>query len=521
MRVIYTDTPFNSLADFFGELERAPFIAVDTETVSVKNLKMLVIGIAWHPTRSAFFSCDDDFLPELIETIRNKDIVFHNTLFDEKVFKENFGYYPNAIGDTMLLAQSLGYPPALQDLSWGFNFPYTQVVTLIEKHGRKVAKKTMLDANQAKLGEYCAEHAAGTYLVWNKLKGCAPPSYYLDVLLLPRLREMTKRGIRVDRKEAQTLYDKYNSIVEERYKVCNMLGFNPESGKQIGEQLQATGFYTGRTKKGKMRTDAVVLGSIANESIVASTVLSYREYSNMVSTFLKPRIGKERIYPEYHIVRTGRFAGKSPNPQNIPKFLRSLYIPEKGHMWFDADAHQIEPTLQAYMSKDPVMIEVVKTGDIYNPIAKEFHISRPVSKTVMLALSYGASVETLAEKSGLSIEDADRLVHAVLKKFNVFANWRIEQQRFAEEHGYVETLLGKRRMDMPQKDAVNSVIQGAGAIVLKLAMLRLSDFIISTTVHDEILISADKHPPKDIFNNLIEIPISWEWKVGKNWRDVV
>jgi len=93
-------------------------------------------------------------------------------------------------------------------------------------------------------------------------------------------------------------------------------------------------------------------------------------------------------------------------------------------------------------------------------------------------------------------------------------------QQSAENYGYVETLLGKRRRDMPPKDAVNSVIQGTGAIVLKLAMLRLTDYIISTTVHDEILISADKHPPRDIFDNLIDIPISWEWKAGHNWRDV-
>jgi DNA polymerase-1 len=521
MRGIYSPSGYNSLNEVWGELRAAPFISVDTETVSDKDLHVLVVGFCWKPNHYGFITVDDDRFEEFIKLIRPKNIIFHNTLFDENVFIDNFGYMPNVIADTMMMAQNLGYPGALYELSFEFGFPYTPVITLISNElGHKIPRKTLLDADREKLGQYCAEHAHGTLIVYHKLEDEVPPTYYLDFSLLPLLRSMTKRGMRVDKEEVERLHEQYYPIIEERRKLCESMGFNPESGEQISQQLQETGFFTGLTKKNKMKTDKHTLENIRHDSIVADSVLRYKEFSGQYATFIKPRRGIDRIYPKWRIVRTGRFAGSDPNPQNIPKFLRSPYIPEHGCMFWDTDAHQIEPTLQAYMSGDPKMIQAVSTGDVYTPIAERFYIKRKVAKVMMLALSYGASAETLAEGAGISKEDAAGLLSAVLTEFNVFARWRTEQMRLAEENGYVETLWGKRRSDMPPKDAVNSIIQGSAAVVLKLAMARLQNYPITTTVHDEILISYPTPPPSEALEDLIEIPISWEWKMGTNWLNV-
>ena len=241
----------------------------------------------------------------------------------------------------------------------------------------------------------------------------------------------------------------------------------------------------------------------------------------------------DRVYPKYHIVRTGRFAGSEPNPQNIPKDLRDMYLPDIGEFFWSADAHQIEPRLMAYLSQDPKMLEDVSTGDIYQPIATRYNISRYTAKQLVLASSYGAGAQKLVETShrdgdNISLEDAQELLESYYNTYNKFSEWKETMEAKAEEDGYVTTIYGRKRTlesmmlgerydYNPLLKVVNSIVQGSAADILKLAMLRLKEYNISTTIHDDVLITTNKDIDVSILDNLTDMPLLWKVQTGINW----
>lgn len=543
---------FVSKQEVLSELSQKTLVAVDSETDITDNT-LLGVAIAWSPQDAVWFDADDPDIP--LTYLSTVPTIFQNCLWDADKLRERYGIVVNIAGDTMLLAQSCGYPAALANLAFPIGFNHRPVTSLLyDSAGGKLKKAvpskvkgrmkhvplTLKDAPRQEVGEICCEHAQATYLIWEKLKGSMSAAYTLDMELIPLLLSMHKRGIRVDASLARERHKQVSTEVEAVRLLCEGLGFNPASPKQIGLALSHIGLVTHFTKAGNMVTDEEALLPLMDKTSIVPLVLKYREKSKLDSTYLRPLCSVSRVYPRYHIVRTGRFATESPNAQNIPEVQRDLYLPNEGEYFWDADAHQIEPVLMAYLSGDIRMIADVSTGDLYQPIAERYHIQRYTAKQLVLATSYEAGAEKLVEtahsgrggiRDNLSYEDGQRLITQYYLDYSRFKEWKEEVKQEARSKGYTCTLLGRIRTleDMaegeeegydPLLKVVNSKVQGSGADILKLAMKRVMDRKVALTCHDELLISTTADISADVLTGLCNVPVHWKIRKGGNWYDL-
>jgi len=543
--IVLSQQKFNNKQEVLNELHQKSVLAFDTES---SEDRLLGVALAWSPQDSAFLSADE--IPSVLNLLSRGKFIAHNVLYDIPLLNSKYNINIQYIFDTMLAAQSLGYPAALGDLSIPFNFSHRYITDLLyDDAGMKMKKEipaktkkgtrkvdiTLSDVKIEDIATICCGHAMATYKIWDALKDKVPAAYSLDMELIPLLMWMHTNGIRVNTELAQERHRKLNEEIEYLRGLCEGMGFNPASPKQIGLALSHAGFMTYFSRTGQMVTDEEALRPLMNKTSIVPLVLRYRDKVKLNSTYIKPLVNIERVYPKYHIVRTGRFAS-SPNIQNIPEEQRDLYLPDEGDFFWDADAHQIEPVLMAYFSGDKKMIEDIATGDIYQPVADRYKIARYTAKQLVLAGSYEGGAETLVETAHrkgdtISLEDAQMLLNQYYRDYRRFKQWKDEVRKDAQNKGYVLTLLGRKRtlesmaegeeFDYdPLLKAVNTVIQGSAADILKLAMKRLQHNKVSATVHDEILLSTAENISADILNNLCSIPVRWDVKTGQNWGEM-
>ena len=523
--------------DVWRELNQSSLLACDTETVSDTNTELLCISLAISPDTSFAFSPDDEDIGKVWELLGKVPSLWHNVLFD--IFNLSVaGHHINWIDDTMLMAQANGYPARLGDLSYPFDFDWKDVRSLLyNESGKKIKKKTLKDCAFKDIAEICNMHSIGVWKIYHGKIDRENASYLLDKKILPIVLDMQRRGIRLDKELLAKRNEEYKKRVGELKEKCLAMGFNPASSQSVGIALSKEGFITSFTPKGRMTTrEEALLPLVEKGSPTAIATLQFRKEQKLYSTYIKPFYNLDRIYPKFHIVRTGRLAGSDPNPQNIPVELRDQYLPEAGEFFWDADASQIEPRIMAWLSGDKKMQEDLATGDIYSSIAQRYNISRYTAKQLVLASSYGAGDRKLVETShrkgdNISLIDAHNLLQEYYKDYAEFARWKEMMERKAESDGYVLTWLGRKRTlsSMAEDEAddydpllkvVNSIVQGTAAEILKLAMLRLQDYRIITTIHDELLLSVKEAPPAEILADLCPVSLKWEISCGKNWRDL-
>jgi len=537
MIIVSSTRMYRSREELLSEVTSASVVAIDSES---DGERLLGLAIAVSPDTAFYFTIGDPDIP--LQFLSSVPSVFHNVLWDVPLLYDTLHIDIQYIFDTMLAAQSCGYHAALGDLSVPFNFSHRHITDLLyDDTGRKIKVKgegkksrdlTLGEVPVQELAPICCGHAQATYKIWEALKDKVPKSYTLDMEILPLVMDMHKRGIRVDTELAQERHTKLKSEISYLRMLCDGMGFNPASPKQIGLALAHDGFMTYFTKSGNMVTDEEAMRPLMDETPIVPLVLRFREKSYLDSHYIKPLTTIDRWYPRYHIVRTGRFAS-SPQIQNIPEGERDLYLPNVGDFFWDADAHQIEPVLMAYLSGDKQMIADVSTGDIYKPIAYRLHLDRYTTKQLVLACSYEASAAKLAEMTKGRIDQvgAAQMIDGYYERYHRFKEWKGEVREQAARDGYVLTLLGRKRtlesmMEGEEYDydpllkAVNTIVQGSGADILKLGMKRVMDRKVSLTCHDEIAISTAADIPADILDNLCNVPVTWNIKTGENWGEL-
>tara|TARA_Y100000310_G_scaffold16579_1_gene16519 strand:+ start:6112 stop:7782 length:1671 start_codon:yes stop_codon:yes gene_type:complete len=552
MILVQSKQQFNAGIEVIEYLESQQTLAVDVETYSTEDTRPLGLAIAWSPQDAIFFSTDEIHKAPRILSLLERPILYHNALFDLEALVKHFRITPLCKDDTMLMAMAAGYPAALRDLGLKFAFDYIPVMSLItdpatnkvrnirdpllpklKSGGDRVRQMNLGDADIGRIGNICLDHARGTYKVWKVLQASTSASYTIDMCLLDTIRTMHHRGFRIDTAKALGRYQGMNTrITEMQERGLKEFNINIGSTVQLAGALAERFLFTAFNKKtGNMITDKEHLLLHKGHPLV-DLVLEFRALEKLCSTFVFPLSQVDRVYPRYRIVRTGRFSS-SPNVQNIPEEQRDLYLPDEGDFLWSADAHQIEPRISAVLSGDPQMLQDCLTGDIYQPIADRYYISRYVAKQLLLAASYLAGAEqlvTTAQKKGevLSQADAESLYAALRRDYPRFFQWNVENQNFLQENGYVQTILGRKRtIDSmlegeddgypAEKKATNTIVQGSAADILKLGVLRLQKEKIAATVHDDIICSVRQCPPSDILDNLTEVPVVWKIKTGNNW----
>src|SRR6266852_3104377 len=358
----------------------------------------------------------------------------------------------------------------------------------------------------------------------------------IELPLTAVLAAMEDAGVKIDTYRmgeiTARLADRVEELEAKAYELADeefMLGSTQQVARILFEKLQLT---PGRKGKTGYSTDTRVLRSIRHEHPLVEVIEEWREYSKLLNTYLGPlpsMLGPDgRLHTTFNqaVAATGRLSTSNPNLQAIPirtelgREIRSAFVAEPGHRLVSADYSQVELRILAHVSGEPRLREAFARGDdIHAATAAEVlgkeqatltKDERNIAKMVNFGIIYGISAFGLSENLEIPREQAQQYIDTYLARFPMvqdFIERTIEQ---AERDGYVTTLLGRRRPvpeiraqnrqthALGERLAVNSVMQGTAADIIKVAMVnihrRLQDegrgSRLVLQVHDELLVEA-------------------------------
>jgi DNA polymerase-1 len=572
-------------------------ICFDTETTGTdaNNVEIVGMSFSFKPSTGYYIPCFADqektkqLLHEFKPVFENKTITWvgQNIKFDLLILKWYGIELLGNLFDTMLAhyviepegrrsmdllsAQYLGYEPV-------------SIETLIGKKGKN--QGNMRDVETEKIKEYAAEDADITlqlkqvFVPLLKEKGVQRVFEEVENPLVRVLTDMEFEGIKVD----QGFLNSYSKELEIEAKRCEEsvyeqagVRFNLASPKQLGEvlfdKLQLDP-KAKKTKTGQYATGEDVLLKLANKHKIVDDILGFRELTKLKSTYvdalpemINPRTGRVHTSYAQAIAVTGRLSSNNPNLQNIPirtergREIRKAFIPRtEGRILMSADYSQIELRIVAAISGDPNMCEAFKLGkDIHTATAakvygiEEGDVTKEMrykAKSVNFGIIYGQSAFGLADNLGISRSEAKEIIDNYKKEFPLIQQYMDNEINFAKEHGYVETLMGRRRWlkdinssnftvrGFAERNAINSPIQGSAADMIKMAMIKIhhemkkgnweSKMILQ--VHDELVFDVVESEANDLEQLIVTcmvnalalpngVPVEAEVGRGKNWLE--
>ena len=397
----------------------------------------------------------------------------------------------------------------------------------------------------------------------------------LDEIELPLvrvLRETEKVGIKLDTRRLETVATRIRAdvaqlerdiweLAEEEF----IIGSPQQLGFILFDKLKLS-----RKRRGKTgySTDARVLQAIRDEHEIIPKIERYRELSKLEQTYLTALpnwIGEDgRLHTTFEqtTAATGRLSSINPNLQNIPirtetgREIRACFIPEPGNLLLSVDYGQVELRVLAHIANEQVLRDIFARGeDVHTETASAvFELPpekldvgmRSKAKMVNYGIVYGLSAYGLADRLRIPQEEAQEFIDRYLARFPAVAQFMKDAVEQAEQHGYVSTMFGRRRQipeirarnwqvrKLGERLAVNTVIQGTAADIIKVAMVRASDALrdaglttrVILQIHDELLFEG---PPGEM-EQATEIvtremvgaaemdpPLTVDAGVGENW----
>ena len=465
--------------------------------------------------------------------------------------------------------------------------------------GAKKSDKTFAGVPIDKASQYAAEDADVTLRLWMvlapRLVAERMKTVYetLERPLLPVIVDMERAGIEVDRAILGKLSSQFAQGIARLEEEVQSLAapatggqkFNLGSPKQLGELLFDNLKLPGgkRTKTGQWETRASLLDDLAgNEELpedarrLINTMLEWRQLSKLRSTYtdaLPEHIHPttKRIHTSYALAATttGRLASTDPNLQNIPvrtkegRMIRTAFVAPPGSKLISADYSQIELRVLAHIAEIPQLKKAFEDGlDIHAMTASEM-FGVPVkdmpaevrrrAKAINFGIIYGISAFGLANQLGISKEEAGAYIKTYFERFPGIRDYMEKTKRFAHDHGYVETIFG-RRIHYPEintknpsmrgfleRAAINAPIQGSAADIIRRAMVRMPAALeeagigsarMLLQVHDELVfeakatdaektISTAKHVMEKASLPAVQlkVPIKVDAKAAANWEE--
>jgi DNA polymerase I len=592
-----------ALAELVAQLRTAQVITIDTETTSTDALQADLVGIAitdraeeaWYlpvqapagaPTLS-LASIREQLGPLLTDAAIHKR--GHNLKYDLEVLARHDLPVTGQLYDTMIAAwlitpdsRNLG----LKDLAWKrLGVQMTEISQLI---GKGKSQTTMDQVPVAQVLPYAAADADLTHRLAEKLRPeleehqLLPLFHDLEMPLAPVLVDMELNGVKIDTAQlemlSQELRGRLKEIREEIYRQAGTK-FNINSTQQLSEVLfDRLGLPTRgvpKTKTGYYTTRASVLERLKKQHPLVEMVLDYRELAKLKSTYIdalaelvNPETG--RIHTSYNQTGTvtGRLSSSNPNLQNIPirteegRRVRSAFVSEEGWLLIGADYSQVELRVMAHVSEDEGLIEAFRRGeDIHTTTAAAVYgvpqdeVSydmRRIAKAVNFGLIYGQSAYGLARQIDVKPKEAEAFIERYFERFPRVQSYMEQIEQQVEEHGYVETLLHRRRYfpelapgsrtshrlrQAAHRMAINTPIQGTAADIIKLAMLRTHQELrendlrtrMILQVHDEIVLEAPEDEREIIIPLLrtamegaftLNVPLKVDIEIGTNWNEM-
>ena len=574
---------------------KQPSVCFDTETTGLKALEVELVGIAfsWEKGKGYYVSFPEDQIAakEILEEFRpffestTIEKVGQNLKYDIKVLSNYQMPVKGPIFDTMI-AHYLINPDMRHNMDvlseTYLNYQPVSIVDLIGKKGKN--QLSMREVSLDQQTEYAVEDADITYQLKEhfikELESGNLTNLFseVEVPLVSVLSAMEIEGINLDKDFLAKLSKELTVDIDRLEKgIYEQAGeeFNIGSPKQLGpilfDKLKLVD-KPKKTKTGQYSTAEDVLSYLAKEHQIVADILEWRQYKKLQSTYVdalpsEVNTKTNRIHTVYAqaVAATGRLSSNNPNLQNIPirtergRQVRKAFIPrDENYVLLAADYSQIELRIIAALSKEDTMIEAFKNGeDIHASTASRvFNVAienvtreqRSNAKTVNFGIIYGVSAFGLSNQTTLSRSEAKELIDTYYETYPKLKAFISNQIAFAREHGYVETVLGRRRYlkdinsrnaivrGAAERNAVNAPIQGSAADIIKLAMINIHKRFLTEgfqskmllQVHDELVFDAHKDELETIkpiikaeMENAFKmsVPLDVEIGVGQNWLE--
>ena len=399
----------------------------------------------------------------------------------------------------------------------------------------------------------------------------------IEMPLMPVLAEMEEAGVMIDTvglKETSALFTEQMLALEKEIHTMAGISFNISSPKQVGEVLfdhLKLDSKAKKTKTGQYITNEEVLEALKGKHPIVGKILDYRGLKKLLSTYIDAlpqliNLETGHIHTSFNqtVTATGRLSSSNPNLQNIPvrdaqgKEVRKAFIPYPGQIFFSADYSQIELRIMAHLSQDPNLIEAFLQGnDIHaataakifkKPLEEVTPEERRKAKTANFGIIYGISAFGLAERLGVSRQEAKQLIDEYFVTYPGVKAYMEKSIEMARERGYTETIF-HRRCQLPdinshnavvrgyaERNAINAPIQGSAADIIKIAMIRVSRRMkeenlkskMILQVHDELNFSVLPEEKERLEKLVIEemqgaatlsVPLIADCGWGTNWLE--
>jgi len=590
--LVDTDEKLNELISVLNSVQEYCF---DSETTGLNALEAEVVGLSFsikaHEAYYVSIPADKNEAQKILEKLRpifeneSKILIGQNIKYDYHILKNYNISIKNKLWDTMV-AHFLIQPDMRHNMDvlaeTYLNYSPVSIETLIGKRGKN--QLSMRDVPVEQIKDYAAEDADVTFQLKDKfvpkLKETETEKLFteVEVPLINVLADMEREGINLDVKglkdfSAQLAED--ITKVDEEIQQLAGTKFNISSPKQVGEILFEYLKIVDnpkKTKTGQYATSEDILAKLEGKHPIISKILDYRELVKLKSTYVDalPDLVSgvtHRIHTSFNqvVAVTGRLSSDNPNLQNIPirtergRQIRKAFIPRnEDYVLLSADYSQIELRVAASMSGDPGMCEAFNAGkDIHTATAAKVYgvpenevtkDMRYKAKSVNFGIIYGQGAFGLAENLNISRTEAKQLIDNYFKEYEGIKKFMDGQVNFAREHGYVKTLLGRKRWlrditssnatvrSFAERNAINAPIQGSAADMIKVAMINIHNELSKMNiksrmvlqVHDELVFDVYK-PELDLIKPIIEkhmqhalplkVPVEVGMGVGVNWLE--
>jgi len=578
------------------KVAKQEMFSIDLETTSRDPMQAKIVGIAISPQpyEGYYIPVGHDYLgapgqltcSKVLEALRGliestcPQIIGQNLKYD-LIILYRYGLHPRGICFDTMLASHLARPDEprhnLEKIASSYlNYKMLSYAELAGKEGSIAAvpieRSTFYAAEDA---EIVFRLKAPLEKALDKVRA-TKLFQEVEIPLIPVLARMEQNGILLDKEilaiQGEQIRKKLTVIKEDLYEIAGER-FNPSSPKQVAEVLfDHLGLpVIERTKTGPS-TSARVLVRLAAEHPLPGELLTYRELEKLMNTYIKrlpakvnPRTG--RIHTSFHqtSTTTGRLSSSDPNLQNIPirtevgERIRRAFIAPEGSLFIGADYSQIELRLLAHLSQDKGLIAAFEHGeDLHRLTAsrifgiteeKVTHRLRNAAKRINFGILYGISPYGLARELSISQVEAKAYIDLFFTAYPEAKDWIDKMIKLAEEHGYTETILGRRRplvhiksrntarRNFDKRNAVNTPIQGSAADLIKLAMLKIDQLIEEDVVkakmllqiHDELVFEVKEEYCEQVAKQVrqemeqvmeLRLPLQVTVKCGTKWSDI-
>lgn len=452
----------------------------------------------------------------------------------------------------------------------------------LDNYADKFGKEKPENISAEEYGKYLCQRTMGLLECYDILKEELEDRNLMKVLneiempLIEILSSMEIKGIKIDPEYFSNYEKELGDLIEKlQEKIYEEAGeeFNINSPKQLAEIL----FFklnlppVKKTKTG-LSTDEEVLEKLkADGAEIAKAILEYRKLAKLKNTYVdaipKLRDEKDRVHTTFNQIgtTTGRLSSSDPNLQNIPVKtdegikIRQGFVAEKNSVLMGIDYSQIELRVLAQLSGDENLREAYQNSmDLHSLTARKiFELSdeeevsreqRIIAKTINFSIIYGKTAFGLAKELGISQKEASEYIDRYFNQYPKVKGFEKEIVEFTEKHGYTETFFGRRRLidginsknknikSQAERMAVNSVIQGTAAEIIKKVMIEIYKYIkdrdgisLLLQVHDELIFEIEKEKlemyREDIEKIMREsvkfdsVPLEINTNIGVNWAE--